>query len=99
MPQTATPVDSAQLYTMRELNQRTADVIREINEAGKPALITRHGQFVALITPLANESVESAVIGAVLEHAKNRAQLTGEQSSGVGLDVGEAARDLGVELG
>jgi len=54
------------VYTMRELNQRTAEVIKEINESGKPGVITRHGRFVALITPLANKDVEAAVLSAVL---------------------------------
>jgi len=46
---------------MRELSQATAKVIDEINRCGRPSLITRHGRFVALITPLADASIESVV--------------------------------------
>lgn len=55
-------VDEAQVYTMRELNQRTAEVIREIGEHKAPAFITKHGRFVAMITPLQPGQVESRVL-------------------------------------
>lgn len=55
-------VDEAQVYTMRDLNQRTAEVMREIEEHGAPAFITRHGRFVAMITPLVAGQVESRVL-------------------------------------
>jgi prevent-host-death family protein len=79
---------TSHLYTMRELNQHTADVIREINETGASAVITRHGRFVALITPLAGVRVESAVLGAVLD------QLEQDQSDRVYSST-ELARQLG----
>jgi antitoxin (DNA-binding transcriptional repressor) of toxin-antitoxin stability system len=49
-------------YTMRELSQRTAQVIEEINESGEQALITKHGRIVALVTPLQHAQVESIVL-------------------------------------
>jgi prevent-host-death family protein len=52
----------AQIYTMRELNQRTAEVMREIEEHKVPAFITKHGRFVAMITPLETGQVESRVL-------------------------------------
>jgi prevent-host-death family protein len=55
-------VDEAQVYTMRELNQRTAEVMREIEEHKAPAFITKHGRFVAMITPLQPGQVESRVL-------------------------------------
>ncbi len=55
-------VDEAQVYTMRDLNQRTAEVMREIEERGASAFITRHGRFVAMITPLVAGQVESRVL-------------------------------------
>ena len=54
--------DEALIYTMRELNQQTARVIEEIEKAGRPAIITRHGRFVAIIRPLAAGQVESRVL-------------------------------------
>jgi antitoxin (DNA-binding transcriptional repressor) of toxin-antitoxin stability system len=61
-PAVAVELDDAKIYTMRELNQRTAQVIEEINRRGRPAAVTRNGQFVALITPLLNAKIESLVL-------------------------------------
>ena len=52
----------AKIYTMRELNQNTAQVIEEINYSGKPAAVTKHGRFIALITPLLGAQIESLVL-------------------------------------
>lgn len=55
-------INSSNIYTMRELNQNTARVMEQINASGEPAAITRHGRFVALITPLADVAVETLVL-------------------------------------
>lgn len=89
-------VHHAHVYTMRELNHRTAEIIKEINEDGQPAVITRHGRFVALITPLASENVEAAVLGAVLDAAENSRQLTGERTVGALHRLGAVAEELDV---
>lgn len=91
--ETSRRVASSHCYTMRELNQNTAKVLREINESGEPALITRQGRPIALITPLAEDRVEAAVLGAVLESLP---QLTGEEPLSQVLEPEEVARDAGV---
>jgi antitoxin (DNA-binding transcriptional repressor) of toxin-antitoxin stability system len=48
------------IYTMRQLNQQTAFVMDQIDKNG-PALITRLGRFVAVITPL-ERGLESRVL-------------------------------------
>ncbi|MDT5042007.1 MAG: hypothetical protein QOE51_2992, partial [Actinoplanes sp.] len=53
---------NARIVTMRELNQHTAAVMEEINQSGQPAVVSKHGQFVAMITPLAGHSIESLVL-------------------------------------
>lgn len=55
-------VAEARIYTMRELSQRTAQVIDELNRFNQQALITRHGKPIAVITPLANAHIESFVL-------------------------------------
>jgi antitoxin (DNA-binding transcriptional repressor) of toxin-antitoxin stability system len=59
--------DEASVYTMRELNQQTARVIGEIETSGRPAFITRHGRFIAVITPLARGQIESRVLAAMAQ--------------------------------
>ena len=52
--------DKPDVYTVRQLGQQTAFVMDQIEKNG-PALITRHGHFVAMITPLRGD-VESRVL-------------------------------------
>jgi antitoxin (DNA-binding transcriptional repressor) of toxin-antitoxin stability system len=54
--------DDALVFTMRDLNQQTPRIMNEIEKTGQPAFITRHGRFVAIITPLAPGHVESRVL-------------------------------------
>lgn len=98
MPQLDNQADGSHIYTMRELNHETPRVIREINENGRPAVITRRGRFVALISPLADRGVESAALSAALDEAPDRAQLLGEENVGSLVDIDEAAHDVDVPL-
>ena len=51
------------VYTLSDLTQDAARIMDEIEQSGKPAFITRHGRFVAVITPLKPGEVESRVLG------------------------------------
>ena len=66
--------EEALVITMRDLNQQTARVIEEIEKAGKPAVITRHGKFMAIIRPLAPGQVESRVLPEMARQVSNRDQ-------------------------
>jgi prevent-host-death family protein len=59
---TKTRLADVRTYTMRELNQHTARVLEEINDSHRPAVITRHGRFIALITPLRDSAIEELVL-------------------------------------
>src|SRR4051812_45969518 len=77
-------VRNAKTYTMRELSQRTAQIIDEINKTERSAVITKHGHFVALIVPLENAEVERIVLsGPLAEDLQARtmeADKTGAQT-------------------
>ena len=66
--------DDAVVYTMRDLNQRTASIMSQVEKTGKPAFITRHGRFVAMITPLAPGQVESRVLADMAREIASRAE-------------------------
>ncbi|MEU4235324.1 type II toxin-antitoxin system Phd/YefM family antitoxin [Nonomuraea sp. NPDC026600] len=89
------------IYKMRDLNQRTAEVIQEINDSGKPAIITRHGKFVALISPLLNKGLEGELIARYLERAAGESgqeptQADNDAEAGDQLTE-ELARRLGID--
>ena len=62
--------DKPDVYTMRQLGQQTAFVMEQIEKNG-PALITRHGHFVAMITPLRGD-VESRVLSEMAQEIGKR---------------------------
>jgi antitoxin (DNA-binding transcriptional repressor) of toxin-antitoxin stability system len=66
--------DDARVVTMRELNQQTARIMSEIEEEGRPAVLTRHARFVALITPLAPGQVVSRILPVAARQAVKRDQ-------------------------
>jgi antitoxin (DNA-binding transcriptional repressor) of toxin-antitoxin stability system len=70
----------ALVYTTRELNQQTARIMSQIERTGKPALITRRGRFVVLITPIASRKIESRVLTAMAreigKQVRSRAAIT-----------------------
>jgi antitoxin (DNA-binding transcriptional repressor) of toxin-antitoxin stability system len=67
------------VYTLADLIQDTARIMTEIEEAGKPAFITRRGRFVALITPLAPGEIEAPVLAAMAREIG--AQLSGQEAA------------------
>jgi len=66
--------DKALVYTMRDLNQQTARIMSEVEKTGKPAFITWHGRFVAIIAPVAPGQVESRVLAEIAREMGQRQQ-------------------------
>jgi antitoxin (DNA-binding transcriptional repressor) of toxin-antitoxin stability system len=66
--------DEALVVTMRELNQQTARIMKEIEKTGQPAIITRHSRFIAVIRPLAPGQVESVVFPEIARQAAKQDQ-------------------------
>ncbi len=61
-PKSRVDGDDPLVYTMRDLNKRTTSIMNQVENTGKPAFITRHGRFVAIITPLKSGQIESHVL-------------------------------------
>jgi prevent-host-death family protein len=86
---------NGRVVSMRELNQRTSQVIDEINEGSGPAVVTKHGRIVALITPLAGRRIESLVLSEdpALRERLEQADGALEDRAAHGVDI-EQARTL-----
>lgn len=50
------------IYTLHEISDRTVRVFEQIMESGRPAGVTLHGRFIALITPIEDGEVESVAL-------------------------------------
>ena len=86
------------IYTMRQLNQQTAEVLQEINDDGRPAMITKRGRFIAMIVPLGGSDIESAVVAAIVDEVEHSRQLTGEHTLERLKTTAELADELDVRL-
>jgi antitoxin (DNA-binding transcriptional repressor) of toxin-antitoxin stability system len=84
-PQDQIHGDKPGVYTVRQLNQQTAYVMDQIEKSG-PALITRLGRFVAMITPL-KEDIESRVL-------TEMAQEIGKQQTGASSQLNNDKPDV-----
>ena len=78
--------DRALVFTVRDLNQRTGQVMDEIEKYQRPAVITRHGRFIATIKPLAPGQVESLVLGALAREIGSQERTLGGAATTAGWD-------------
>jgi antitoxin (DNA-binding transcriptional repressor) of toxin-antitoxin stability system len=62
----------ALICTVEDLSQQAALIISQIEEAGEPAIITRDGRFIAVITPLGPGQVESVVFPEIARQVAER---------------------------
>jgi antitoxin (DNA-binding transcriptional repressor) of toxin-antitoxin stability system len=61
--------DEALVFAMRDFNQQTASMMKEMERTGQPAIITRHGRFIATVTLLAPGQVERRVLPQIARQA------------------------------
>ena len=94
----------ARVVSMRELTQHTAQVVERIRESGQPTILTKHGRFLAIITPVDDSAVIDAVLNApspFMAHIQERSgrQADAEQfDSWEGVDTEDVAGELNVHL-
>ena len=81
MSATEAQIGNERIVTMRELSQNTSGVIDEILESGRPAFLTRRGQFIAMIKPLEAGAVERAVLTGLLRQLDTGGDDSGADST------------------
>jgi antitoxin (DNA-binding transcriptional repressor) of toxin-antitoxin stability system len=90
-------LSNAKTFTVRDLNQRTAWVLEEINKHQQPALITRYGRIVAALLPVAHQDISEIVLGPPTEFGRGlRAQARADED---GTLPTHSAEDLAAEFG
>ncbi|MFD9885886.1 hypothetical protein ACFWZT_31025 [Streptomyces alboflavus] len=87
---------SARIVTMRELANDTSRIMRELNDTSEPALVTKHGRFIALIQPLAGVKVEAIAVQNLLSTMPTAAEVDDEADESV--DSTDAMRRLGLNI-
>lgn len=90
-------LDEARIVTMRELSQKTSDVMEEVVQSGKPAVITRHGRFLAVLSPIQQEKVESFLL-ANLDEFLGIENYSAEETEAQGITTREVALESEVSV-
>lgn len=62
-------LDNVRVVTMRQLSNCASDIVRQVNETNRPAVVTKHGRYVAVIQPLSNAEVESIALKSLAAEA------------------------------
>jgi hypothetical protein len=78
--------DRALVFTVRDLDHRTGQVMDEIEKYQRPAVITRYGRFITTIKPLAPGQVESPVLGAIAREIGSHERTLGGAVTAAGWD-------------
>lgn len=73
---------SARIITARELSRDTAAVLNELNEKNEPAIISRHGKFVALLTPLEGAKLELSALQRLSSELPSGSDVDNEEAHG-----------------
>lgn len=68
--------------TIRELSRNTGQVLDEVQQTGRPALVTRNGRLVAALIPLDDEALEDFVLASLPEFVAGRAKADAELATG-----------------
>ncbi|MFI5687643.1 hypothetical protein [Streptomyces sp. NPDC051636] len=84
-------VANARIVTMRELANSASRIMRELNDQNQPAIVTKHGRFVALIQPLEGAQVEAISLRKLALQLPDSDQAQDDAVSGA-----DALRELGL---
>jgi antitoxin (DNA-binding transcriptional repressor) of toxin-antitoxin stability system len=90
-------LSNAKTFTVRDLNQRTAWVLEEINKHQQPGLITRYGRIVAALVPVAHQEIAEIVLGPATD--VGRELETQARAVDEGVMPTRSAEDIAAEFG
>jgi len=51
-----------QTYGIRELQRRSSEIVDELERSRRPALVTRHGKPVAVLSPIDEDALEDFIL-------------------------------------
>jgi len=82
---------------MRELSRRTAGVVGEVVQSGRPVLVTRHGHPVAALIPLRDEELEDWILANAPEFVEDMKRADEEIARGETVPWEQVQRQLETE--
>lgn len=83
--------------SIRDLSRRTAGVVDEVVQSGRPALVTRHGHPVAALIPLREEDLEDWILANAPEFVEDMKRADEEIARGETVPWEQVHRQLEAE--
>lgn len=69
-------------YGIRELQRRSSEIVDELERSGRPALVTRHGKPVAVLSPVDMDALEDFILANAPEFVTSMADADDDGRTG-----------------
>lgn len=71
-----------QTYGIRELQRRSSEIVDELERSRRPALVTRHGKPVAVLSPIDEDALEDFILANASEYVASMGEADEDGRSG-----------------
>ena len=69
-------------YGIRDLQRRSSEIVDELERSRRPALVTRHGKPVAVLSPIDEDALEDFILANVPEYVASMAEADDDGANG-----------------
>lgn len=81
--------------SIRDLANNTSGVVSDVQESGRPAIVTKHGRPVAAVVPINQASLEDFVLANAPEYVEGRREAEADLAAGRTRALDEVLADIG----
>ena len=83
-----------QTYGIRELQRRSSEIVDELERSRRPALVTRHGKPVAVLSPIDEDALEDFILANAPEYVASMAEADDEARNGRTRSLADVVAEL-----
>jgi len=83
-----------QTYGIRELQRRSSEIVDELERSRRPALVTRHGKPVAVLSPIDEDALEDFILANAPEYVASMAEADEDGRSGRARPLADVVAEL-----
>jgi prevent-host-death family protein len=73
---------AVQTYGIRELQRRSSEIVDELERSRRPALVTRHGKPVAVLSPIDEDALEDFILANAPEYVASMTEADQDAREG-----------------
>jgi len=83
-----------QTYGIRELQRRSSEIVDELERSRRPALVTRHGKPVAVLSPIDEDALEDFILANAPEYVADMAAADEDAREGLTRSLDDVVAEL-----